>query len=597
MAARPAPDLLGSVAADPELRLALSVGGVGVWSWDLGSDLIAADETARRLWSFPPDGRIPMARVRQAILPEDFEPVRRAAAGARGGGDLNVVFRIRRGDETAWMRVRARATDGPKGRRITGVTIDVTDRMRIESALADTEARLRRAQELGGALPFELEPDGAITAPDAFKALYGVGADEPFDAATVLARIHPEDRERVEAQHRELLASSAPYETEYRVVLPEGGVRWILSRGESMRAGAGRPARVAGVSIDITARKRSEEELRASRRSASARLREVRALYQNAPVGLAYLDRNLRYVRVNERLAAINGRTVEEHVGRGAAEVVPEAFAQFETIARKVFETGEPVTNVEIDYPSPLHPGRPGSFNCHFYPIEDDNETVMGIGVAVEDVTAFRQAARTRDLLARELSHRIKNLFAVVASIVSLSARGDAALQAFARTIRGRIEALGRAHDYVRPPEWGATTTGSARTVQTLLRALLAPYAQEGLADRVVIGGPDRAIGPTAATPLALAVHEFATNAMKYGALSVVGGTVEIACSEAGEAFSFCWTERGGPVLDGAPDKEGFGTLLARRSITGDLRGELEIDWTPDGVVIRVAAPVERLGA
>jgi PAS domain S-box-containing protein len=589
--------MLGSPTADPELRLALAVGGVGVWSWDLGSDLISADETARRLWAFPPDGRVPMRLVRDAILPADFEQVRRAAAGARGGGDLNVVFRIRRGDEIAWMRVRARATDGPKGRRITGVTIDVTDRMRIESALADTEARLRRAQELGGALPFELEPDGAITAPDAFKALYGIGPDDPFDAATLLSRIHPDDRARVEAQQRELLAASARYETEYRVQLRDGAVRWLLSRGESIPAGQGRPARVAGVSIDITARKQVEEDLRTSRRSASTRLREVRALYQNAPVGLAYLDRDLRYVRINERLAQINGRSVEEHVGRAAAEVVPEAFEKIETIAREVFATGEPVTNVEIDYPSPLHPGGPGSFNCHFYPIEDDNETVVGIGIAVEDVTAFRQAARTRDLLARELSHRIKNLFAVVASIVSLSARGDAALQAFARTIRGRIEALGRAHDYVRPPEWGASATGSARTVQTLLRALLAPYAQEGLTDRVVIRGPDRPIGQTAATPLALAVHEFATNAMKYGALSVVGGTIEIACSESGDAFSFCWTERGGPALDGAPDKEGFGTLLARRSVTGDLRGELSIDWTPDGVVIRVAAPVERLGS
>jgi PAS domain S-box-containing protein len=363
-----------------------------------------------------------------------------------------------------------------------------------------------------------------------------------------------------------------------------------------VRDAEGLPTGIAGINIDITARKEAEEELRRSKRDARTRFREVRALYQNAPVGLALLDLDTRFLRVNEFLTDITGLPAEKHVGRPLFEVLPDLGERLEPVLREVIATQEPVRDVEIEGGTPGHPGRKVWWRMHLYYMSDDYGATPGIGLVAEDVTAQKSAERARDLLGRELSHRIKNLFAVVASMVSLSARGNEALADFARTVRGRIEALGRAHDYVRPAEWGGRSGASPATLWALLDGLLAPYRGAEQGNRVEISGDDHAIGPAAATALALSIHEFATNAMKYGALSVPGGTVRIACRRDPKAFTIAWAEHGGPVIERPPEREGFGTLLAHRSVKHDLGGTIGADWARDGLRIRLSLPLERLG-
>src|SRR6185312_10132554 len=109
--------------------------------------------------------------------------------------------------------------------------------------------------------------------------------------------------------------------------------------------------------------------------------------------------------------------------------------------------------NIEVEGASPRQPDIRISWRAHFYPIKDDQGAVTGVGVVAEDVSAAKRAEEARDLLSRELSHRIKNLFAVVSSLIRLSAQRNEAAQPFADIIRGRIEALGRAHEYIRPHE------------------------------------------------------------------------------------------------------------------------------------------------
>ena len=111
----------------------------------------------------------------------------------------------------------------------------------------------------------------------------------------------------------------------------------------------------------------------------------------------------------------------------------------------------------------------------------------------------------------------------------------------------------------------------------------------------IVPPGVDAAIGPAAATSLALAIHECATNAVKYGALSTAEGSVEIACRTAGGTFELVWRERGGPPIDQLPIREGFGTTLARRSLAGELGGTIDTEWAPDGLTLRITAPAEHL--
>lgn len=590
--------LLGGPRTDPQLREALSKGGVGLWSWELASDRFSVDEVTRRLWGLDWRGEAPSARILDAVHPDDVSSVRAMAEAARRGQkEADLVFRVGRpGGELRWTRVRAHVSDEPRGPRLVGVAVDITDRVRVESALSATESRLKRAQELGGALAFEWDArtDRVVAAP-AFKALYGLAPDEPMSLTSFLARVHPDDRERVEEDRYRILATSGPYESEFRVVLPDGSVRWLLARGESLRDGAGPPRGIAGINIDITGRKQVEEELRRSKREARARFREIRALYQHAPVGLALLDFDMRFLRVNEFLRDITGLETEEHVGRSIFDILPDLREGLEPVLRQVIETREAVRNVELEGGTPRRAEVKVWWKLHAYYLGDDYGATPGIGLVAEDVTAQKRAEHARDLLSRELSHRIKNLFAVVASLVSLSARGNDALRDFARTVRGRIEALGRAHDYVRPAQWDGGGAQPARSLHELLSGLLNGYEGDSGA-RFRIVGADCEIGPAAATAFALAVHEFATNAVKYGALSEPDGTVEIACrrTEAG-LFELVWTERGGPPVAGPPAAEGFGTLLARRSVTTDLDGTLTTDWAPEGLTIRLAIPAERL--
>lgn len=161
-------------------------------------------------------------------------------------------------------------------------------------------------------------------------------------------------------------------------------------------------------------------------------------------------------------------------------------------------------------------------------------DTWFGAAVDIDDLHTLSE---NRDLLARELSDRIKNIFAVVSGLVSMRARGRQELKGFAGEINDVFHALGRAHDYVRPLEGR-----KGDSLHELLRDLLAPYRGadgEGLA----ITGDDAAIGPRAATPLALVFHELATNSAKYGALSAKGGEIAIAISREDEVVMIGWRE------------------------------------------------------
>ncbi|MXO75676.1 PAS domain-containing protein [Altererythrobacter aerius] len=199
------------------------------------------------------------------------------------------------------------------------------------------------------------------------------------------------------------------------------------------------------------------------------------------------------------------------------------------------------------------------------------------------DIDDGQRLSESRDLLARELSHRIKNIFAVIASLISLRARQRPELATFADELNSTIRALGRAHDFVRPVEGvkGDSLIG-------LLHELMAPYATD--ADRIRISGEDCQIGPRAATPLALVFHELATNAAKYGALSVEHGKVAIACETVGDTVRICWLEQGASV-GMTPGAEGFGSRLVKSAIEGQLGGQMDRRFEQGGLAVDVEVP------
>jgi two-component system, chemotaxis family, CheB/CheR fusion protein len=130
------------------------------------------------------------------------------------------------------------------------------------------------------------------------------------------------------------------------------------------------------------------------------------------------------------------------------------------------------------------------------------------------------------------------------------------------------------------------------------MHTIFAPYVNggsEGGECIILTGLPDLPIGDNAVTNVALVLHELATNAAKYGALSAQGGVVYIDCSLANDELQLTWKERGGPLLNGQPDSEGFGSMLARRIVTQHFGGWLSSDWQPCGLVVHISVPRERL--
>jgi PAS domain S-box-containing protein len=228
-----------------------------------------------------------------------------------------------------------------------------------------------------------------------------------------------------------------------------------------------------------------------------------------------------------------------------------------------------------------------------------DTGKFLGYIGSVIDITERKQAEDQNFLLLREMSHRIKNLFAVANSIVALSARSAQSPKDMATAIQDRLASLTRAHELTRPGLTGIKELKNRdTTMHSLIRTIFAPYVLGRPSDSegVVVEGPDLPVGDDAVTNVALVLHELATNAAKYGSLSSPEGTIHIDCSTHDGALSLIWKERGGPTLDRGPDTEGFGGLLTRRVVEGQFGGQLARSWEPEGLTIRLSVPLRWLG-
>lgn len=212
------------------------------------------------------------------------------------------------------------------------------------------------------------------------------------------------------------------------------------------------------------------------------------------------------------------------------------------------------------------------------------------------DSTARKEAEEARDLLAHEMGHRVKNLFAIASSLTSIAARSAATTTEMERDLRQRLATLGRAHDLIRPvPGDGG---GEAALLGDLFAVLLAPYDDRGVVgDRIRVSVPEVRVGEAAATTLALVIHELATNSVKYGSLSVADGTVEVSCPEHDGQVAVVWTERGGPPVSAPAGPGGFGSKLVSRSLGQQLGGSIAYDWPPEGAVATLRMSRARLAA
>ena len=266
---------------------------------------------------------------------------------------------------------------------------------------------------------------------------------------------------------------------------------------------------------------------------------------------------------------------------------------------RRVLETGETVFAQDRPFYIERH-GYPENvyFDISYSPVRDETGEIGGVLCIVNETTERVVVQERQRLLLRETNHRLKNLFAMIDAMISLSVRSAGTPQEFAQTLRGRLAALLRAKELVRPGIMGTEQAAIERTtVDALLRTIFQPYEDATKRERISSSGPDIVVGATAVTNFALALHESATNAVKYGALSEPDGTIRITWQMQGDDFCLDWEERGGPALTAAPNAQGFGSVLTERSIRHQLCGKIEYDWQRSGLKLRVTVPLDRLGS
>lgn len=209
-------------------------------------------------------------------------------------------------------------------------------------------------------------------------------------------------------------------------------------------------------------------------------------------------------------------------------------------------------------------------------------ESILSVS---RDITELKLAEERQNLIAQELKHRIKNTVAMMQAIANQTLRSGETLEAARDALQERLLAMGRAHDMLTQSAWSRAVLGD------LVRQTLATHSGP---DRVDVSGPDVELSSRCALAMALALYELATNALKYGALSVEGGRVTISWLVIDGTFRFDWTESGGPPVT-APTRTGFGSRMIERALAGYFSGCARVDYAPTGLVFTLSAPVEAL--
>lgn len=313
----------------------------------------------------------------------------------------------------------------------------------------------------------------------------------------------------------------------------------------------------------------------------------------------AILAKNLDGVIMswNEGARRLFGYTAEEVIGKHVTILIPPERHDEEPAILSRLRRGERIDNYDT-----VRRRKDGSLveiSLTVSPVRNALGEVVGASKIARDITERRRAEEQQSLLLREMDHRVKNLFALAGSVVTLSARSATTANDLVAAVRSRLSALSRAHALTLTKITdGAGTREQSTTLHALIETIVSPFdtPTDSEGSRVRISGPDISIAGTSVTSLAMLLHEFVTNAAKYGALSADAGYVTIECYKEGSQFVLIWSEHGGPPVH-RTGLEGFGTLLGGATVKTQLHGEITRAWKPEGLIIRLSVACDRLDA
>ncbi|MFN7023652.1 MAG: PAS domain S-box protein [Pseudorhizobium sp.] len=466
-------------------------------------------------------------------------------------------------------------------REVAERTWAAVERARAEEALRISEARFRTALEIGtvGAIYFDM--DGLLTdANDAFLRMGGYNRKDLETGRLTWQRLTPaewmQDSERAFAELKEK-GHTTPYEKEY--IRKDGSRWWALFAAKLLPDGTG-----FEFVLDITDRKHTEERLRDT-------TRRLNAVLDNASVAVFVMDEHQHCIYMNPAAEVLTGYTLAETQGRPLHDVVHHTYPDGRPfpIHECAIDRAFPQNNKEQGEEVFVH--KDGSFYPIAFtasPIRDEDANTVGTIIEVRDISSDKAAKERQALLISELHHRVKNTLATVQSIMHFTLRTSDNMEAFQQGMTGRLSSLARSHTLLTDNEWAGAD------LQKIIRAELEAY-DDGA--RLTLDGPLVHLPVDAAVPLAMAVHELTTNAVKYGALSVPDGQVTIGWTtertEGGTMLHLEWTESNGPPV-APPTRRGFGSTLLERVLAGQLGGTVNVSYPPEGARARIQAVISQ---
>ncbi len=561
--------------AEREAQLALFVehAPAAIAMFDTEMRYLAASRRYVSDFRLPPDIEL-IGRSHYEIFPDIPPRWREVHARVLAGEELaheEDPF-LRLDGRTDWCRWLMKPWRTADGRMFSEV---ITDQVAARRALADSEARFRATFENAAVGIAHFDPDFRwLRVNEALCRILGYRADElvtksledinhPDDLRTCLTHV-----ERM--RDREI--DSFGMDKRYR--RKDGSMVWIRLTNGCARKSDGSVDYFVCLFEDISARKHAEEELRKSEE-------RFRSSLLHAPLPILLFDDQEQILAISQSWLAASSysreelRRIEDWTTRACGERSGEVLEQ----VREIISTEPQARPAELMIRTKDGRERTWSFVSSALGTQSDGRRLF-VCIA-QDVTEQKAHEEHVHLLMREVNHRAKNMLSLVHAIARQTAAREPA--DFIPRFTERIQALAANQDLLVRNEWQGVG------VDDLARAQLAHFA-DLVGSRIAVHGPRLRLNAAAAQAIGLALHELATNAGKYGALSVDAGRVDVRWRLDGDTFAMSWTERNGPSVS-PPEQRGFGTTVIASMAKLSVGGEVELDYTPAGLMWRLTCP------
>jgi PAS domain S-box-containing protein len=565
--------------SEERLNRAQRAASVGLWDWNVKTGEVVWSDQFYVNWGLDRAVKPSYEAFLAAIHPEDRERVKAVAERVLKNGEPYMAeYRVPQSDGTVrWMAgkgVLERDKDGAPARMI-GVNLDITDRKTAEAEAQSRELRLSRFAETDVIGILFGHVDGSIQAANnEFLRIVGY-TREDFDNGLLdwrkltPAEWLPLDEDMIKiAQQR---GFSPRYEKEY---VRKDGSRVPILIGYSLVDGAS-----VAVVLDLSERKAMEEALAISEerfRSFAEQSKDVVWVLDAVTGRHEYLNPAYETIWLDSRAALFADRNRWlSFVHEDDRERVKQIFSET--------KNGVPA---EADYRIVRPDGSIRWINDTGFPIRGPDGAIKRIAGLARDVTDRKRLEEQQSLLLAELNHRVKNTLATVQSLMVQSGRRASDYESFKARFQARLMALAKTHNVLMQESW------SGASLKDVVRAELAPYIE---AKSISLPETDAYLSPSIALSVGLIVHELATNAAKYGALSKQEGRLSVTWRLLGKEkpwLRFCWRETNGPPVV-KPSRKGFGSVLIERAVKEEHGGDGEIRFDPEGVTCYFTLPLQ----